>query len=195
MKKAFFLLVFLSSLILAAMTACRQSNANRNNIALVSKDSLIKRGNYLVSTMMCDDCHSPKRMGPQGPEVIPELRLSGFRQNGHLPSVDTSEIRKGWTLFNEDLTSAIGQWGASFSANITSDETGVGNWSEEQFFTAIRKGKLKGLNESRPLLPPMPWQIIRNLNDDDLRAIYTYLQSTKPVENVVPAPRSLAELK
>ena len=69
----------------------------------VSKDSLIKRGAYLATSMLCDDCHSPKRIGPHGPEIIPELRLSEFTQTNKLPKVDANEIKKGWTLFNEDF--------------------------------------------------------------------------------------------
>ena len=37
----------------------------------------VKRGEYLVSVIGCDDCHSPKRMGKHEPEIIHELRLSG----------------------------------------------------------------------------------------------------------------------
>ena len=82
----------------------------------------------------------------------------------------------------------------SFSANLTSDPTGIGNWTEEQFFRAIREGKSKGLAESRPLMPPMPWQQYRNLKDEDLRAIFAFLKSTKPVENRVPGWKKWNEL-
>jgi hypothetical protein len=34
----------------------------------------------------------------------------------------------------------------------------------------------------------MPWQVYRGMTDQDLKAIYEYLQTTKPVENIVPAP-------
>lgn len=87
-----------------------------------------------------------------------------------------------------DLTAAAGPWGISYAANITSDETGIGAWKEEQFKKSVREGKLKGLDGARPLLPPMPWQNFRKLTDLDLKAIYTFLQSTTPVKNVVPQP-------
>lgn len=85
--------------------------------------------------------------------------------------------------------------GGSFAANITSAETGIGNWTKEQFFGAIRKGKYKGLEGSRPLLPPMPWQVYRNMTDTDLNAIFAYLQTTKPIENIVPAPIAPIDIK
>jgi hypothetical protein len=107
---------------------------------------------------------------------------------------DTSVVKKGWVLFGPDLTSAVGPWGMSFAANLTSDETGTGNWTEENFLRAIRKGKYKGLETSRPLLPPMPWFAYKNMNDEDLKSIFAYLKTTKPVENVVPAPKNLADI-
>ncbi|MNR00570.1 Nicotinate dehydrogenase subunit B [compost metagenome] len=103
-------------------------------------------------------------------------------------------IVKNYALFNYQGTALIGPWGVSYSANITSDATGIGQWSEEQFIKCIRTGKNKGLENGRPLLPPMPWQSYAQLNDTDLKSIFAYLQTVKPVENVVPAAKNLAEL-
>jgi hypothetical protein len=144
----------------------------------------VKRGEYLVSIIGCDDCHSPKRMGPMGPEIIPELRLSGYPSSRPIMKADTSAVNQGWAMFVPDLTSSVGPWGVSFSANLTSDETGIGNWTEENFLRAIREGKYKGLETSRPLLPPMPWFVYKNMKDEDLKSIFAYLKTTKPVENV-----------
>ena len=157
-------------------------------LAAVTKEDKIKRGEYLVNTIGCGDCHSPKRMGEKGSEFDPELHLSGYRQATELPPISEDALSKGWMLFSPDLTAAVGPWGVSFAANITSDETGIGNWSLEQFKTAIRKGKYKGMENARDLLPPMPWPNFANLSDEDLEAMFEYLKSTKPVKNVVPAP-------
>lgn len=153
----------------------------------LSKEELIKRGAYLVNTSACHDCHSPKVMTPMGSEPDPKRLLSGYPGNAPLPVIK-KEVLNDWVLFNQELTSAVGPWGVSFAANITSDKTGIGNWTEEQFLTALKKGKYKGLEGSRSLLPPMPWPIYRNMNDDDLKAIFAYLKTTKPVHNIVPAP-------
>jgi Cytochrome c len=155
----------------------------------------IKRGEYLVNSIGCDDCHSPKKTGPNGSEIIAEKRFSGFNPDKPLPTVNTGEVKKGWMLFAPDLTSAVGAWGQSYSANISSDATGIGNWKEEQFIKALREGKSKGLDGTRPLLPPMPWFVYKNMNDDDLKSIFAYLKTTQPVHNVVPQPKRLAELK
>ena len=91
-------------------------------------------------------------------------------------------------------TVAVGPWGASFAANITSDPTGIGSWSFEQFQTAMTKGKFKGLEAARDLLPPMPWPNYQSMAKEDLEAIYHYLKSTKPVRNIVPNAMALDEL-
>lgn len=152
-----------------------------------TKEEIIKRGEYLVNTIGCHDCHSPKQMGPMGPEPIQALWLSGYQAGNPVKKVDMSGLHPGWGAFNEDLTTFIGPWGQSFAANLTPDETGIGNWTEEQFKTALTKGWFKGIENSRMLLPPMPWQNFVNMKDEDLHAIYLYLMSIPPVHNVVPA--------
>lgn len=181
-------------LIAGAIVACNSSSANEKEKKPLTQEELVQRGNYLVNAIGCDDCHSPKKMGPQGPEVIPELRFSGYPSERPLQPVDSNAIKNGWSMFGSDFTSTVGAWGMSFAANISSDATGIGNWKEEQFIKAIREGKSKGLDGNRSLLPPMPWPVYRNFSDEDLRAIFAYLKSTPPVHNVVPAPRSPQEL-
>lgn len=156
--------------------------------AETNQQSLIRRGEYLVTGIGCADCHSPKKVGQRGPEEIPELKLSGYPQDMELPPIIPAALEQGWILMSGDLTVAVGPWGVSFAANITSDETGIGNWSFEQFKIAMQEGKFKGIKNGRDLLPPMPWPNFSHLTDDDLKAMYAYLQSTEPVENVVPAP-------
>ncbi|MCW3087262.1 MAG: c-type cytochrome, partial [Sediminibacterium sp.] len=145
--------------IIAAVVACTNTSGNDNKNTLAKKENAARllRGEYLVNSIGCDDCHSPKKMGAHGPELIPELRFSGFTSTAKLPEIDKKTVNKGWMLFAPDLTAAVGQWGVSYAANISSDETGIGNWKEENFLRAIKEGKFKGLEGSRPLLPPMPW--------------------------------------
>lgn len=156
---------------------------------------MVARGAYLVSILGCDDCHSPKRMGAHGPELIPELRLSGFPHDGQSPPLNTGEVKKGWVLFLPDLTSSVGPWGRTFAANLTSDATGIGNWSYENFVNAIRKGKYRGLDQGRDMLPPMPWLNYRNMNEEDLQSVFAYLKTVAPVKNIVPDAIPPAELK
>ena len=166
--------------------ACGNSGKQKPEIAQPTAEQLVKRGEYLVRLMGCNDCHSPKTMGPQGPSVIQELMLSGYPADRELPKVDQAALKNGWMLMNEDQTAAVGPWGISFAANLTSDQTGIGNWTEENFRRALKEGKYKGLEGTRTLLPPMPWTNFTNISDDDVAAIFAYLKSTKPVRNAVP---------
>ena len=188
-------IVTLSIAATVIMYAISSGDNNPEQPKPMTQEEKIKRGEYLVNAVGCDDCHSPKKMGAQGPEIISELRFSGSPSTAQLPSANTGEIKKGWMMFAPDLTSAVGPWGQSYAANISSDATGIGNWKEEQFLKALREGKYKGLDNTRPLLPPMPWFVYKNFSDDDLKSIFAYLKSTKPVHNVVAAPKPFSELK
>jgi hypothetical protein len=154
----------------------------------LTEQDYINRGEYLVNIIGCQDCHSPKRMGERGPEVIEELMFSGYPSNRVLPEISTDALEKRWIQMNDDFTAFAGPWGVSFASNLTSDDTGIGSWNLEQFKIALRKGKFKGLENGRDLLPPMPWQNFSNLTDEDLKAVFYYFKNTKPVKNVVPTP-------
>ena len=149
----------------------------------------IKEGQRLVATLDCEICHSPKRMGPKGPELIPELRFGGHIAGTQLPPYDEKTVKAGWALFAPDFTSTIGPWGQSYAGNISSDSTGIGMWTEEQFKKVLREGKYKGLDNTRPILPPMPWEAYKNLTDDEISKVFAFLKSTAPVKNVVPTAK------
>ena len=166
-----------------------QEAANKDATAVTpDPEAITKHGEYLVGIMGCNDCHSPKRMGEKGPEIIPELMLSGYPADRPVVEFKDSLIQKGFAIFYPDLTAAIGPWGTTFAGNLTPDETGIGNWTEEQFKKALTEGKFKGLDNGRMMLPPMPWQNYVNMSDEDINAIFAYLKSIKAVSNVVPTP-------
>jgi hypothetical protein len=174
-------------LLFIIIAACSDNSRQVQQVSeTISKENLIKKGEYLVGIMGCNDCHSPKVFGPNGPSVDPEKLLSGHPSDMPLGKIDKTDLQS-WVLFNHHSTAAVGPWGVSFAGNLTPDDSGIGTWSEDQFKKAIREGKFKGLDGSRPLLPPMPWQQYSSLTDEDLKAIFTYLKSLKPVRNVVPA--------
>jgi hypothetical protein len=187
------LVVIFASVIL---TSCGSNKKPAEPVASApSHEQIVQRGQYLVTIMGCGDCHSPKKMGPQGPELIQETMLSGYPATRPLMKVDKAALKTGWMLMNMDVTESVGPWGASFSANLTSDQTGIGNWIEENFKRALKEGWYKGLEGTRRLLPPMPWQNFGSVSDDDINAIFEYLKSTKPVSNSVPDALSPEELK
>jgi len=194
--KKMLIYVLLASLSLILFTSCKGKTATANaDNKVLTEEQLVQRGDYLVTLGGCNDCHSPKKMGPQGPEVNTELMLSGFQATATLPPVDKNVIQKGWALMTLDLNAAAGSWGVSFAANLTSDQTGIGNWPEENFIRALKEGKFKGIEGGRTLLPPMPWQNFANVSTEDIKAIYAYLKSTKAVRNIVPMSVDLADIK
>lgn len=155
---------------------------------MLTQAEKVKRGEYLVTTSACDDCHTPKIMTDKGPVLDDSRRLSGYREGSKMAPITDKNILKDYALCNMELTGWVGPWGTSFAANLTPDETGTGNWTFAQFRKAIREGKYKGLDGSRQLLPPMPWEVYRNFTDQDLECIFAFLQSLQPIENLVPPP-------
>jgi mono/diheme cytochrome c family protein len=149
----------------------------------------VKRGEYLVNFGGCHDCHSPKVFTEKGPELDPDRLLSGHPAGTALPDTPSDVIGadKWGALTTNDLTAWFGPWGVSFAQNLTPDEkTGLGSWTEDLFIKTMRTGK--HLGEGRDILPPMPWFAVAALNDDDLKAIFSYLGTVKPIENKVPKP-------
>jgi Cytochrome c len=147
----------------------------------------VERGRYLIDATGCHDCHTPKKMGKDGPELDPSKLLAGHMASDRLPPPPPVQNGPWIATGTWDLTAWSGPWGVSYAANLTPDpETGLGYWTEEMFVNAIRTGKHMGA--SRPILPPMPWQAYRNFGDDDLKAMFAYLRSVKPISNRVPDP-------
>ncbi len=187
--KSFFILTFTAACFGIYFMSCSNKNQNSSNdntkVGTTTED-IVKHGEYLVTTMGCNDCHSPKKMGKFGPEIIPELMLSGYPAERPIVKFDSKLIKEGFAMFYPDLTATAGPWGVSFAGNLTPDATGIGTWTEEQFKKALTQGKYKGLDNSRPLLPPMPWTNFTNMKDEDIHAVFMYLKSIKPVRNAVP---------
>jgi mono/diheme cytochrome c family protein len=149
--------------------------------------SQIEYGEHLVLITGCHDCHTPKKMGPQGPELDMSLMLSGHPAQMPSPDVNRKELESKGIAATSTLTAWVGPWGISYAANLTPDESGIGNWEEDNLFRALREGKFKGLPDGRTLLPPMPWEMFKNMSDNEVKAIFAYLKSIKPIKNIVPA--------
>jgi hypothetical protein len=151
-------------------------------------ESQEKWGEHLVQVSLCHDCHTPKIMTDKGPQFDMYRMLSGHPASQPIPDADRKSAESKGLIVTDALTAWVGPWGVSFAANLTSDATGIGNWQESNFITAIREGKFKGIASARPLLPPMPWEMLKNMTDDELKAIFAFLKSTKPIQNIVPEP-------
>ena len=147
-----------------------------------------KWGEHLVTILGCNDCHTPKKMTAEGPVLDSSLLLSGHSSQVPVVVVDRVQAQKIGMVATNDLTSWVGPWGISYAANLTSDPTGMGNWTPDRFIYAMRKGAFMGMPNTRSILPPMPWQDFAAMTDGELKAIFAYLLTTHPVDNNVPAP-------
>jgi mono/diheme cytochrome c family protein len=67
------------------------------------------------------------------------------------------------------------------ASNITPESSGISYYDEDLFIRAIRTGKVK----ARALSAVMPWSFYRNMTDEDLKSIFAYLRTLKPVKHAV----------
>jgi mono/diheme cytochrome c family protein len=146
----------------------------------------VARGRYLVTAMGCNDCHTPWQMTSDGPAPDMSRMLSGHPADFAVPAAPTPSA--AWPVAVAATNTAwSGPWGTSFTANLTPDaETGLGRWTADEFVAALRTGRHQG--RGRQILPPMPYPMIRQLSDDDLKAVFAWLQSIPAVRNKVPEP-------
>ena len=186
MRKFFVIasIIAISVMVLFFQISCAGEAENKP----LTKGEKIERGKYLVNFGGCNDCHTPKIYSEMGPVPDTTKLLSGHPAGEMLPAGDVSMTAPGkWVMTEKNFTAWVGPWGISYSANLTPDNaTGIGTLSEEMFIKALREGKWMGVG--RQIMPPMPWQGIGLLNDEDLGCIYAYLMSLKPINNQVSQP-------
>ena len=147
----------------------------------------VARGAYLVGAMGCNDCHTPMKMGPNGPERDMTRMLTGHPEDLVMPAPPVLPKGPWMATMSATMTAWSGPWGVSFTANLTPDkETGLGLWTEEMFIATMKTGRHQG--KGRPVLPPMPVEMLRALNDEDIKSVFAYLQSLPAVRNRVRVP-------
>ena len=119
----------------------------------------VQYGGYLATMADCGTCHSPQT--PQGPDV------SKMFAGGYTFDLGSNKVA---------------------SANITSDSaTGIGAWTEERFlnkFTQYREEKSYSYDPGNQN-SVMPLSVLAGMKDEDLKAIYAYLRTVKPISNKV----------
>lgn len=129
----------------------------------------IAYGKYLTTIAGCADCHTPQNRGV----AIEEMFMAG----GFEYKMPFGTIR---------------------SSNITPHtETGIGNWNQEMFVQRFKQYDIP--NDSLSDIAAdkfntvMPWKMYSGMTEEDLKAIYAYLQTIEPVENKVRKFTSLSE--
>jgi len=171
----------------AAATATAFASAPQASRPQDEHAAQIERGRYLVTVLACNDCHTPMKMGPHGPEPDMSRMLSGHPESLKMPAAP--KLAQPWMWAGAVTNTAFaGPWGVSYAINLTPDpNTGLGIWTEDMFLKALRTGRHMGT--SRPILPPMPWMWLKQASDSDLKAMFAYLRSIKPIVNHVPDPQ------
>ncbi len=105
------------------------------------------------------------------------VTISGCR-DCHTP------MDRGAPLPNMELSGGQifdGPWGRVASANLTPDPSGIPYYDEALFLQVIRTGYVK----ARPLNQFMPWRLYAGMTDEDLKSIFAYLKTVKPIRHVV----------
>ena len=182
-----FILMFVTYVTLVGARAHSVTNATPATPRPSPSGASAERGAHLVRTMGCNDCHTPWKVGPRGPEPDMSRALTGHPADVVMPPAPV--LPPGpWTWVGAATNTAFaGPWGVSFAANLTPDpDTGLGRWTETMFIQTMKTGRHEG--KGRPLLPPMPYPMIASLSDEDIRALFAYLQSLPAVRNRVPQP-------
>lgn len=154
-----------------------------------SQEEMVARGAYLVNFGGCHDCHTPWIFSEEIGGPMPDMSraLSGHPEGASDPTGTVGETDAA--LIGSTFTSFVMPFGTVYSMNLTPDvETGLGSWTQEMFVKAVRTGRHMG-GEGRPVMPPMPWPNVGGATDEDLHAIWAYLQSLPPIRNHVPSPQ------
>jgi len=126
-----------------------------------AKSDVVAYGKYLTSAAGCIDCHTQAEKG----KLVAGVEYGGGRE---FPFPDGTIIR---------------------SSNISPDSTGIGNWSEGRFVNAFeQRSDSMTLNtklEPGKINSVMPWTMYGKMTEEDLKAIFTYLKTVKPINNKV----------
>jgi mono/diheme cytochrome c family protein len=121
----------------------------------------IQNGKYLANIGACVSCHTPKT---EDDHFIADSSYAGGDVMGQ--------------KFGFHVT----------SPNITPDKTtGIGKWTEESFVSKFTSYRQPGSYEFDPQKKNtiMPWIMLAKMKDDDLKAIYAYLKTVKPIQHPV----------
>lgn len=125
-----------------------------------SKSDPVAYGAYITNAAACVECHTPVKDG----QLIQDQLFSGGRE---------------FTMPGGTVT----------SPNLTPDKTGLGNWTADQFVHTFKqyqdstwKSPKLSLSDPNTL---MPWTMYSSMTEEDLRAVFTYLQTLQPVARTV----------
>lgn len=137
--------------------------------AAQTREDLAKRGEYILTAIQGCGCHTREK--PDGSKDKASY-LAGAPAK---PPPKGPPANVGWTN---------PRWKKLYAKNLTPDpETGIGKWTEADFILAMRSGKTP---DGKILDPFMPWHAFQAITDLDMKAMWAYLKTIKPIKNQVP---------
>lgn len=127
-----------------------------------NEKDVVNYGAYLFNAASCAECHTKNEKGSK----IEGMELAGGFE---FPMVTGGIVR---------------------SSNITPDKsTGIGNWTEEMFVDRFKsyvdKNYVSNKIEKGNFNTVMPWTMYGDMKNEDLKAIFAYLKTVKPIKNTV----------
>lgn len=138
----------------------------------------VDRGAYLARLARCGLCHTARPPGVSWRHRRLDMEFGGGRRFSTAPFYDELDPDPATATRPQRRPGE----GVLASPNITSDPSGIGFYDEAIFVQTIRTGRVAGI---RPLSGAMPWMRFRLLSDEDLGAIFKYLQTVPPVRHRV----------
>ena len=140
-----------------------------NPEAAESEAKLLERGRYIMTAIEGCGCHT--REDKNGHKV----KQWSFAGAPEKPPPVGSPANAGWTN---------ARYKKIYASNITPDpETGIGKWTEADFIVAMRSGVTPS---GKVLDAQMPWPAFLGITDSDLKSMWAYLKTLKPIKNKVP---------
>jgi len=130
---------------------------------------MIERGRYIATAIQGCGCHTREKADGGKDE---NWHYAGS-PNPAPPAVPPANA--GWTS---------PRWKKIYASNITPDpETGIGKWTEVNFIRAMKTGITP---DGRVLDAQMPWPSFQKVTDRDLKSLWAYLKTIKPIKNTPP---------
>jgi mono/diheme cytochrome c family protein len=154
----------------AGGTAAGEGGANgAGDAGETSVDPVAARGQYLVDHVIaCSDCHTPRN--EMGAPIAAQY-MAGVECFIRLESGECLHSR-----------------------NLTNDETGLKNRTDDEIKAMIRDGVRPSAAGEEALHPVMPYYVFANMKDEDLDAIVAYLRTVPAVEHSLPQSDEVFEL-
>lgn len=174
LNKRSFLILFILVIIASTFIVIIAQDEDVNEFGM-TEEEMLERGEYLSHIAACVSCHTPQKEEYLSEDLTPEqLKTIG------LSFEDTQDTENRLLAGGREFP--LGPMGVLVSPNLTPDETGLGDWTDEEIEAAVRIGVNK---DGRRLHPLMPYANFFNWAESDMQALIMYLRSIPPIENEV----------